>query len=138
GRRVERKKAARTESKRFRQAINIMLTANEVLGNGFLSPAHCFPLFVLTPATATSMIRPVNISVTNRLPVLGSSAMLVGVIRQSAITTGGPPGEVNSCNLPGACANWSVLNSSVKNSFPPPGVFTGSTSMADVKPVMNG
>jgi hypothetical protein len=58
-----------------------------------------------TPATVTSMIRPVNISVTNSLPVFGSSAMLVGVIRQLAITTGGPPGEVNSCNLPGACAN---------------------------------
>jgi len=58
-----------------------------------------------TPATVTSMIRPVNISVTNSLPVFESSAMLVGVIRQLAITTGGPPGEVNSCNLPGDCAN---------------------------------
>jgi hypothetical protein len=67
--------------------------------------AHCSTLPTYRPATVTSITRPVNISVTNSLPVFGSSAMLVGVIKQLAITAGAPAGEVNNCNLPGACAN---------------------------------
>jgi hypothetical protein len=76
-------------------------TTHPQKGIGRPKPADSSPMINTFQGSVTRITRPVKISVTYTLPLLTSFAMLVGVIKQSAITDGVAVRLAKSFNLPG-------------------------------------